>query len=143
MKTVHVTHHYQASPERVFNAWLDPSQAGRFLFATDTGQMTRVEIDPHVGGRYVIVERRDGEEVLHEGEYVEIDRPRRLVFTLRVPAHSRMQDRIFVDIAPAGDGCDLTLETEFVPETAEFRERVEKGWQKITTRLERLVHSTS
>lgn len=75
---VRVTHRFSAPPERVFDAWLDPEKAGRFLYATEEGEMVRVDIDPQVGGRYSIVDRRDGQDVEHTGEYLEIDRPRRL-----------------------------------------------------------------
>ena len=43
-----VTRQFSASAERVFDAFLDPSKAGQFMFATASGKMVRVEIDPHV-----------------------------------------------------------------------------------------------
>ena len=54
------------SIERVFDAWLDPSKASKFLFATPTGKIVRVEIDARVGGSFIIA-RRDGEDVEHVG----------------------------------------------------------------------------
>ena len=77
---VRVNRRISASPERVFDAWLDPKKAGKFLFATATGQMVRAGIDPRVGGKFVFIDRRDGEDVEHTGEYLDLDRPRRLVF---------------------------------------------------------------
>jgi uncharacterized protein YndB with AHSA1/START domain len=127
--TVRVSHHFSASAERVFDAWLDPQTAGKWLFATPTGQMVRVEIDARVGGRFVIVDRRNGEDVEHTGEYLEIDRPRRLVFTFGVPKYSPVFSTVTVEIAPDATGCDLTLTQENVP--AEYLGRNEKGWLDI------------
>ena len=84
-----IARHFAASAERVFDAWLDPAKACHFLFATPNGIMNRVDIDARVGGRYVIVDLRDAdgerEEIEHVGKYLEVERPRRLVFTLCVP----------------------------------------------------------
>jgi uncharacterized protein YndB with AHSA1/START domain len=133
MNIVRVTYHFSASPERVFDAWLDPQTTGKWLFATPAGQMVRVEIDARVGGRFVIVDRRNGEDVEHTGEYLEIDRPRRLVFTFGVPKYSPLFTRVTVEIEPAATGCDLTLTNEDVP--AEYLASNEKGWTGILTGL--------
>ncbi|MDX1503009.1 MAG: SRPBCC domain-containing protein [Thermoanaerobaculia bacterium] len=126
--TVRVARRFSASPERVFDAWLDPEKARRFLYATEEGEMVRVEIDPRVGGRYTIVERRDGQEIEHTGEYLVIDRPRRLVFTLSVPFYSDEVDEITVEIAPTEDGCELVLTHETTPQWAD---QSGEGWKMI------------
>ncbi len=125
---VRVSRRFSAPPERVFDAWLDPEKAGKFLFATEDGEMVKVEIDPRVGGRYSIVERREGQDVEHTGEYLEIDRPQRLVFTLQVPLYSELVDRVTVEIEPAEGGCELTLVCETTPEWAE---QTGEGWKMI------------
>ena len=133
--SITVTRHFDASPERVFDAWLDPKTAGQWLFATPTGQMVKVEIDPRVGGRFTIVERRDGEDVEHTGEFQEIDRPRRLVMTFGVPKYSADRTRITVEITPSGSGCDLTLTSDNLD--AEYVERTKHGWETILDSLAR------
>ena len=130
-----VTHSYSAPPERVFDAWLDPAIARRFLFATPTGEMIRAEVDARVGGKFVFTDRRpDMGDVLHTGEYLEIDRPRRLAFTFGVPQYNADFTRVLVEIAPAATGCDLTLTQAGVP--AEWADRSKQGWTMILGWLE-------
>src|SRR3978361_461350 len=99
MSQVVVTKHYDATPEQVFDAFLDVETARRFLFAPATGEMIAAEIDPRVGGRFSFTDRRpDMGDVLHTGEYLEIDRPRRLVFTFGVPQFNPGYPRVTVEI---------------------------------------------
>jgi len=132
-----VSHRFTATPERVFDAWLDPSTAGKWFVATPTGQMVRVEIDARVGGKFVFVDRRDGEDVEHVGEYLEIDRPRRLVFTFAVPKYSSVITRVTIDIALTETGCDLTLTHDNV--LPEWATQTEAGWTMILDGLGRTL----
>jgi len=131
--TVRVVRRFDASAERVFDAWLDPHKAGRWLFATASGQILRVEIDARVGGQFVFVDRRNGEEVEHTGEYLELDRPRRLVFRFSVPKYSSVSTRVAIDIVPAGSGCELTLVHEGV--LPEYEAQTQDGWKTILNGL--------
>ena len=131
--SVQVTRRFDASAERVFDAWIDPATAGKWLFATKTGRMVRVEIDPRVTGPFTIVDRRDGEDVEHTGEYLEIDRPRRLVFAFRVPKYSQVTTRVSVDIVPLESGCQLTLTHEGV--LPDYVSRTDSGWGTILDAL--------
>lgn len=132
---VTVTRRFTASAERVFDAWLDPATAGSWLFATAEGTVTRCDIDPRPGGTFTITDSREGEAVEHIGTYQEIDRPRRLVFSLSVPKYSSESARVIVEIAPSGDGCELTLTQEISPEIAEFLESAREGWTSILDSL--------
>jgi uncharacterized protein YndB with AHSA1/START domain len=128
-----VTHRFTEPAERVFDAWLDPQIAGRWLFATPTGQMVRVEIDRRVGGAFAIVERRDGEDIEHVGNYLEIDPPSRLVFTFAVPRFSPLSTQVSIDIVPTGDGCELTLTHQGV--LPQWADRTREGWSKLLAAL--------
>jgi len=130
---VRVTHRFNAPAERVFDSWLDPKTAGRWLFATPTGRMVRVEIDARIGGQFIIVERRGAEDIEHRGEYLDIDRPRRLIFTFGVPKYSRDMTRVCVGILPRETGCELTLTHEGV--LPEFTDRTNAGWMEILAKL--------
>jgi uncharacterized protein YndB with AHSA1/START domain len=131
--TVRIARHFEASAERVFDAWIDPHTAGRWLFATPTGEMLRVEIDARIGGTFIFVERRNAEDVEHIGEYLEIDRPRRLVFKFVVPKYSSVYTRVAIDIEPSRAGCDLTLVHEGI--LAEYVEQAQSGWKAILDAL--------
>ncbi|MBN9080781.1 MAG: ATPase [Rhizobiales bacterium 62-17] len=134
---VQVTHVFSASAERVFDAWLDPAKAAKFLFATPTGQMVKAEIDARVGGRFLFVDRRDGADIEHIGEYLEIDRPRRLVFSFGVPQFSSEFTRVTVEITSQGTGCVLILTHEGV--LPDYQERTQAGWGMILDGLEKAV----
>lgn len=136
LRSLRITRHFDASAERVFDAWLDPATAGRWLFSAANGEMVKVSIDARVGGHFCFRDRRDGEDVDHVGEYLEIDRPRRLVFTFGVPRYSEAMTRVSIDIVPVGSGCDLTLLHEDV--LPEWADATQQGWTGI---LEKLDHN--
>lgn len=135
-REVRVQHRFSASSERVFDAWLDPAKAGKFLFATPEGRMVKAEIDPKVGGRFAFVDRRGSDEVEHVGEYLEISRPKRLVFNLRVPKYSSETTRVTIEIIPLGTGCELTLSHDAV---VEHLENARSGWAQILIALGKVV----
>ena len=126
---VHVEQRFDAPAERVYDAFLDAKQAGQFLFATATGQVVRCDIDPRVDGTFTIVDRRGGEDVVHTGTYVRLERPRLIEFTLLVEKYSSERTTVTIEIAPTAHGCHLTLTAEAKGEDASQRER--EGWQAI------------
>lgn len=131
---VRVSHTYKAPPDAVFDAFLDEKRAGKFLFATPTGEMVRVEIDARVGGRFRFTDRRPGQgDIDHVGTYLEIDRPRRLVFSfgddLAFDATT-----VTVEIVATPGGCDLTLTHDGVDE--EWAGQTNEGWTMILQSLE-------
>lgn len=139
-RVVRVARVFTASAERVFDAWLDPAMAKRFLFAAPIGEIVATEIDARVGGSFCIV-RRDDRDVEHVGTYLEIDRPRRLVFTFAVPTYSAAETLVTIDIVPAAEGCELTLTHEHV--LPEWAERTEQGWGAILAGLDQALGSVA
>ncbi|MCG6114259.1 MAG: SRPBCC domain-containing protein [Mesorhizobium sp.] len=131
-----VSRRFDAPPERVFDAWLDPAIARKWLFRTDTDEIIRAEIDARVGGGFTFVNRRGDEEIVHVGEYLEIDRPQRLVFSFAVPQFSPDYDRVTIEIVRLDKGCELTLTNEMAPAMAEeWVERTLEGWTKMLAGL--------
>lgn len=136
-----VKREYAFPPERVFDAWLTPEITRRWLFTLDDSEVIRCNIDARVGGKFEIIDKRDsGEfkgEIRHIGEYLEIDRPRRLVFTFGVPQFDPNMTRVEIDIAAKGSGCELTLTHHGVP--TNWREQTTGGWTMLLGNLEREI----
>lgn len=131
-----------ATPERVFDAWLDPADAARFLFATPEGKMQVVEIDAEVGGEARIVERRADGDAAHRLKYEVIDRPSRLVFLFAAdPAEEGEWTRVTIEIAAIATGCTLTLTHEMDPQWAAYESQTRKGWSMILESLARVTEN--
>jgi uncharacterized protein YndB with AHSA1/START domain len=144
---VRVSHRYSAPAERVFDAWLTPGLASRFLFRTRTGNVMQCEISPEVGGGFTVTDRRpaaEGDEsvfdVVHLGKYLEINRPRKLVFEFSVLSYGDEPTRVTVDFAPIGpQATELSITHEMG--TSEYARMMEessrKGWVSMLQTLER------
>ena len=146
---VRVTHRYNVPAERVFDAWITPAQAGRFLFATRTGNVLYCEIDAQVGGSFTVTDRRptaDGDESFfdaqHRGVYVEIDRPHRLAFDFSVEPFSDGATRVTIDIVTLGAQIsELVLSHDLGDdETAQVNaERTRQGWTRMLDQLDKVL----
>jgi uncharacterized protein YndB with AHSA1/START domain len=132
-----VVRRFGAAPERVFDAWLSRDMIGQFMFgpALRDEEIVRLSLDPRVGGAFSFVVRRQGQEVDHIGHYLEIDRPRRLVFTWGGAAASTDMSRVSIDIGALPTGCELTLTHEMHPDWADYASRAEAGWTKMLDAL--------
>jgi len=137
--SIRVTRCLSAPAERVFDAWLEPEVAGRWLFATASRPMARVEVDARVGGSFCFVERRNGEITEHTGEYVEIVPHRRLVFTLAMADRPHVVTRVTAEISPLKTGCELALTHENVP--PDCADQTEARWTGILYGLDETLTS--
>lgn len=63
------------------------------------------------------------------GEYVDIDRPRRLVFSFGMAQFSPLSCNVTVEIVADGGGCNLTLSQGSVSPAA--LKSTEQGWSNM------------
>ena len=135
--TVRISRRLGAPPEQVYDAWIDPEMIGRFMFGPGQRdeEVVRIAIDARVGGSFSFVVRRQGQELDHVGKYLELARPRRLVFTWRVEP-SKDDSRVTIDIAAKDGGSELTLTHELHPAWADYVDRTAQGWNKIIGALD-------
>jgi uncharacterized protein YndB with AHSA1/START domain len=128
--SVRVSRQVRAAPQRIFDAWLNADEARTFLFAGRIGDAVGLEIDARVGGGFTIVRHRHGEDVEYFGEYLEIDRPHRLVFSLFVERHAQRDDRVIVELAPVEEQSLIVVTHEFSLWNPTERSRIERGWAR-------------
>jgi uncharacterized protein YndB with AHSA1/START domain len=133
--SVRVSRQVRAVPERVFDAWLDAGQAPRFLLGDRMWDAISSKIEARVGGGFRLVRQRDGEDVEYSGQYLEIDRPQRLVFSLFVEKYAHRDDRVIVELAPLAGESLLVLSHELsLPEPVK-RSRIRREWARVLDRL--------
>lgn len=128
---VTVTQRFEAPAERVFDAWLDPEQVREWMAVSGSMKnLSRVRIDPRLGGSFEFVDVRDGEKVEHVGNYLELERPHRLAFTWRVKPEEE-SSTVSIDIVAHAGGCEATLKHELTPEWAYYADRCEAASAKM------------
>lgn len=138
-----VSHEFKARAEQVFDAWLDPQLARRWMTASLksaglSGEVRRMEIDARVGGRFTFSDMRQGGEAVHWGTYLEIDRPRKLVFTWFTSKEDEAEGSSLVTllIEPRGTGCLATITHRMDEKYAEYVQRTEQGWGRMLTHID-------
>jgi uncharacterized protein YndB with AHSA1/START domain len=130
----------RAAPEEVFEAFVDPRELVHW-WGPDEGPTLCAETDLRVGGSFRVAFRTmDGE--LHEtqGEYLEIDAPRRLVMAFWWSDAPHVRSRVTVSIDPVDDGARLTVLHEGFADTVS-RDSHEVGWAGALDKLATLAES--
>ena len=136
---VRVEKRFRHSPERVFDAFLDPATVGDWLFGPPGGVMEKTDYDPRPGGTLAIFERRGEDLALHFGRFVEIERPRRVVFDFWVDEAPGEPTRVTVRFEADGDGCRVVLSHDLAPAWASYADRTTAGWTMILDGLDRTM----
>ncbi len=133
---------FTASPEKIFNAWVDPEWIGRWMFGPDVRdeEIIKLETNPEQGGSFSFVVRRDNEVISHLGKYLEFARPTRLAFTWGIESESEDESVVRIEITPTESGCSLTLIHELDPKWKDYADRTREGWSYM---LDKLYESTS
>lgn len=128
-----VTKRFSVPAGRVFDAWLDPALIGRWMFGPNVRaeRIVRLGTEPHVGGKFSFVVDRSGVQIDHVGEYLEVERPRLLVFTWATRDSLPETSRVIIEITPLDGACELTLTHVMGPGGAPFVDRAAGSWRKM------------
>lgn len=136
--TITVTRRLSASVDKVFDHFVHPAFASRWLFTSPDSESNHTELDARVEGTWSITDRRGGTDFTANGEYLEVVRPSRLVFTFNMPLLSADVDKIMVDITPDGEeACNLSISQEGLLSAHEVPTR--QGWEEMLSTLEHVL----
>jgi uncharacterized protein YndB with AHSA1/START domain len=130
----------RATADEVFQAFVDPRVILHW-WGPDEGPTLSAETDVRVGGRFRVAFRTvDGEHHETNGEYLELEPPRRLVMSWWWSTTPHLRTRVTVAIDPVDDGAQVTLVHEGFADV-ETRDSHEAGWAvaiaKMAARLEK------
>jgi uncharacterized protein YndB with AHSA1/START domain len=134
LPSVVITKTIPLSAQAAFEAWLNPQALQRFMCPAPGSSVSGVEVEPRVGGSFLIVMHVAGQDLPHRGEYLAIERHRRLAFTWRsaMAGEGSQVTLTFDQLAP--NQTRLTLEHTDLPD-AKQQEAHREGWTHILSVL--------
>jgi uncharacterized protein YndB with AHSA1/START domain len=130
-----------ARPSIVFDALTTPDGITAW-WGPDDGPVLRAETDIRVGGRFSVRFRMlDGTEHESTGQYLEVDKPTRLVMSWRwtdggEPEEEGQESRVEIDLRPIDIGTELTF-THALLQTDGSRDSHAWGWNGALDKLVR------
>jgi uncharacterized protein YndB with AHSA1/START domain len=132
-----------ATPERVFRAWTTPEDMKRWWGRMEGFEVSNVEMDVRVGGRYRIEHSGLGLEAVSFGTYSEVSPSRRLAFTFAwekplLEATDTGETLVTVDLNDVDGGTEIVVVHERLrgPVVVSFHKF---GWSDGFDRLEALM----
>jgi uncharacterized protein YndB with AHSA1/START domain len=135
MKVMEVTvsRTIHATPERIFEVWLDPKSPGGPWFGAE-----RVILNPVVDGLYYHAVRFEGRSWAHYGRFLAVERPRRIEHTWMSEATRGLESLVTITLVPRGGATELTLRHSGLPDD-ELGRQHEGGWKEILAALAQRV----
>ena len=130
--SLEITRHFEAPPERVFDAWLSKSWGDWAGPRGVKGEVTLLE--PKVGGRYsIVMQLSDGKILTVGGVYREIARPTKLAFTWTW-IHEERETLVTLTFRRSGTGTEMTIRHDGFS-NAERRNGHNNGWNGTFDKL--------
>jgi len=128
-----ITPVFQVPAEKLFCAWTDPLLVSKWLFKGDDSEIVKVDLDLSVGGRFSIVEQRTDGTIDHFGNYLLIDKPNLLAFSLEVPRRFSGISQVQLAFKETEVGTEMIFQQTGVDPVI-----VEASWRRMFTQLARV-----
>ena len=131
---VQVRRRVRAPAEQIFDLWTKPDLMVRWMSPYPGAVDCKASCDLRPGGAFSLVMSSAESSREVSGTYVEIDRPRKLVFTWIGPLTNNVNTLVTVELNPRGDETDLVLTHECLP-TSAIVDGHTRGWGNILDHL--------
>lgn len=118
-------HTFESSPSTVWRAWLSPESL--------VSPVTRIRVDPRVGGRIVLESVHEGTISIMTGSFIQVQAPRHLEYTWQWDGRSE-QTIVSVQFHPAGEHTVVEVEHRGFLEPTSL-ERHRSGWSSYLAGL--------
>lgn len=146
--TLQISRTFQASREKVFQAWTTAEALKKWFGPTDGFTVPSADVDLRVGGKYRIqMKAPDGEIHTVGGIYREVTAPVKLVFTWAWEegggcgdsgSEHPVETLVTVEFREKGQNTEVLLTHELLPNT-DFRDKHDEGWSGCLNRLAKVV----
>jgi uncharacterized protein YndB with AHSA1/START domain len=127
---------FQAPRERVFRAWTDPLEFGRWFAPSEEYSTIVPVLELHVGGKYTVEMHHQGGNIHRvSGTYREIKPPEKIAFTW-LWEHDPGTDEslVTIEFRDLGPSTEILLTHEHLP-SVEQRDKHEHGWEGCINQL--------
>lgn len=132
---VEIRRRLPAPAAEVFGWWTQADKLRQWMSPVGVAE---AEVDLRVGGAIRIVMTSGDVSIRHEGEFVEIDAPRRLVFTWVSPYTGPEPSLVTIELEPDGENAThLRLVHSLLPPDVAASHR--DGWGTMLETLARLL----
>ena len=132
---------YAASPKVVYDLWTRPEFLAKWLRPSDDFTHQLIEVNPAVGGRYRIAfESPEGKVDVVSGEYLEVVRPERLVFSWMWDPpneHAGVNSQVTVEFRDVDGETELSLTHELTNPV--MKEHHNMGWTGALDQIPKLL----
>ena len=136
-----ITRTFNAPREAVYDAWITPDYLSRW-FGTEAVAvpLDTLEMDVRVGGHWrAVMHLPDGGLINWTGEYLELDRPNRLAFTITDRPDELEQEPVVVTLTAVDGATEMTVTQPGAQMSDEQIAKSIEGYNKFFDVMEKIV----
>src|SRR5580704_2367850 len=124
-----VTHTIPATPEKVYDVWLNPKSPGGPWFGAE-----RCILNPVVDGLFYNLVKHENRLWPHFGRFTQLERPHKIEHTWKSEATKGAESVVSITLEARGDETEFTLRHSGVPDD-EMGLRHRDGWNWVLSML--------